>query len=106
MADKKNLFKVLEGLRHFGVGTTVTRNIYKFPETYWIITRVKLTKDQLHGSVYGRLIWRGKPKEKDEKITSALKKQWSMVKFPDYSKFQGRQAEIEALVPKNTTRSC
>lgn len=31
--------QLVNGLRYFGVGAKVKRNIYKFPETYWIITR-------------------------------------------------------------------
>ena len=33
-------WQVINGYRHFGVGTKVTRDIYKFPDTYWIITRL------------------------------------------------------------------
>ena len=31
--------QIVNGLRYFGVGCKVTRSIYKFPDTYWIITK-------------------------------------------------------------------
>lgn len=40
LGDK--LFRILNGLRHFGVGAAVTRATYKFPDTYWVITRFDL----------------------------------------------------------------
>mmetsp|Transcript_49954 Transcript_49954/g.139949 ORF Transcript_49954/g.139949 Transcript_49954/m.139949 type:complete len:110 (+) Transcript_49954:32-361(+) len=103
-----SLIKLLNGLRHFGVGSKVTRNIYKFPDTYWVITRVKLRpKNQDHGKVFGRLVWRGRPKDRDMQITSALKKQWSIVDLPDYTgSFRARDEEIDKLIPKTTERTC
>ena len=86
-AHPTSLFKIINGLRHFGVGTKVTRSIYKFPETYWVVTRVMLSKDQSHGKVYGKMVWRGRPKEAEERIGSPLKKEWSLVSLPDYKVF-------------------
>ena len=68
--------------------------------------RVKLSADQNHGKVYGRLVWRGLPKTKDEKIHSALKREWKLVGFPDYRTFHNKAKEIDALVPKSTSRTC
>lgn len=96
----QSLFSIVHGLRYFGVGSRVTRGIYKFPETYWVITRVKLSKDQNHGKVYGRLVWRGRSKDKDERITSALKKEWEMLSMPDYSKYEAKPDQVESLIPK------
>jgi hypothetical protein len=67
--------------------------------------RVKLAADQKHGDVFGRLVWRGLPKEKDEKITSALKKEWKLVGFPDYDSFHNTPADIESQIPKATVRT-
>ena len=78
------LFRLVHGLRYFGVGTKVTRDIYKKPETYWTITKVKLSKDQNHGKIFGRLVWNGRMKSRDQRINTALKKQWSLVSVPDY----------------------
>jgi len=86
-AHPTSLFKIINGLRYFGVGTKVTRSIYKFPETYWVVTRVMLSKDQSHGKVYGKMVWRGRPKEAEERIGSPLKKEWSLVSLPDYKVF-------------------
>ena len=63
----RSLYNIVNGMRYFGVGSKVTRNIYQFPDTYWVITKVKLSKDQEHGNVYGRLVWRGKAKNYDMK---------------------------------------
>jgi len=103
----KSLQSLVNGLRYFGVGSKVTRNIYKFPDTYFVITRVNLSKDQMHGGVYGRKVWRGRAMEKDEKIGTALKKQWSIVSLPDYHTFRGKGAEVAALYPPPLgERSC
>ena len=80
-----SLYKIINGLRLCGVGSKVTRTIYKFPETYWQITRVELSKDQNHGKVFGRMVWRGRPKEIEERLGSTLKKEWRLVSLPDYS---------------------
>ena len=84
-----SLFNILNGLRYLGVGAKVTRKIYKFPETYWIITKTKLSKDQLHGKVWGQMVWRGRLKPSQEKIGSPLKNEWTLVDVPDYKKFDG-----------------
>ena len=94
-----NLFSLINGLRYFGVGSRVTRSIYKFPDTYWVITRVVLSKDQNHGKVYGRLVWRGRPKETDDKIGSPLKKEWALLSTPDYGRFDAKPEAIAASIP-------
>ena len=43
----KSLFECINGLRYFGKGAHVTRSIYKFPETYYVLHRVILSKDQV-----------------------------------------------------------
>ena len=43
----KSLFECVNGLRYFGKGAHVTRSIYKFPETYYVLHRVVLSKDQV-----------------------------------------------------------
>ena len=106
-AAPKSLYNIVNGMRYFGVGTKVTRNIYQFPDTYWIITKVKLSKDQEHGDVFGRLVWRGRSKEHDKRIGTSLKKQWSVVETPDYTSFKGRADEVHQLYPKlGGERSC
>jgi len=92
------LFQVINGLRYFGVGAKVTRQIYKFPETYWIVTKVKLSSDQKHGRVWGRLVWRGRAQPKDESIGSTLQKEWSLVGLPNYSKFKAKPEHIDELI--------
>lgn len=101
MSRATSLFSILNGMRYYGVGTKVKRNIYKFPETYWVVTRVVLSTDQNHGKVYGRLVWRGKAKETEEKITSALKREWQVISTPDYSNFTGTEQSVQQLIPKN-----
>ena len=81
-----SLFKIINGLRYCGVGSKVTRDIFKFPETYWVVTRVALSKDQDHGKVYGKMVWRGREKAAEERIAGVLKKQWALVALPDYGK--------------------
>lgn len=67
--------------------------------------RVKLTPDQKHGTVYGRMVWRGRPKDVDEKISSALKKEWKLLALPDYSAFNASPEDLSKLIPTNTERT-
>jgi small subunit ribosomal protein S34 len=92
-----SLFQILNGLRYFGVGSKVTRSIYKFPETYWIVTRVQLSKDQMHGKAWGRMVWRGRLKGDEERIGSPLKKEWALINIPDYSSFKGNLKDLDSL---------
>jgi hypothetical protein len=66
--------------------------------THIHIDRVKLSKDQDHGKVYGRLVWRGRPQPFDREIHSARKKQWQMVSVPNYATFKGKQENYDNLV--------
>ena len=109
----KSLFECVNGLRYFGKGTHVTRSIYKFPETYYILHRVMLSKDQVtgkiflpyfiflswqkHGVAYGRMVWRGRPKAEVKKIGAVLKREWSVVRVPDYSVFKGKIDDVADL---------
>jgi hypothetical protein len=116
---ESSLIRLVNGMRYFGAGSKVTRSIYKFPDTYWIVKRsgilskphfllsclsfwnhhrVKLSKDQDHGKVYGRLIWRGRPQPFDREIHSARKKQWKMISVPNYATFKGKPENYENLV--------
>ena len=61
--------------------------------------RVKLSqKNQAHGKAWGRMVWRGRPKEKDERIGGPLKHQWSLVRLPDYAKFSGSRDDLEKII--------
>ena len=39
LKTNNQLFRILNGMRYFGVGSKVTRCSYHFPETYWIVTK-------------------------------------------------------------------
>jgi hypothetical protein len=45
-------------------------------------------------------------KPEDQEVTSAHKKQWSIISFPDYKSFKGNEEEAKTLIPTNTTRTC
>lgn len=59
-------------------------------------------KDQTHGKAWGRLVWRGRPKLKDERIGAPLKKQWSLVSLPDH-KFKGTPEELLQIIEDSRT---
>jgi hypothetical protein len=59
---------------------------------------VKLSKDQDHGKVWGRLVWRGRPQPFDRRIQTATKKQWQLVSVPNYATFKGKEDDYEQLV--------
>ena len=104
MSNKQtNLFQLLTGLRYFGKGAKVQRTIHKLPNTSYVITKVQLSsKSQEHGKVWGRLIWRGKAKDKNEMMGSPLKKEWNLVSLPDYGKFTGDDKDVEAIIAANS----
>ena len=106
MNKARSLYNIVNGMRYLGLGSKVTRNIYQFPDTYWVITKVKLSKDQEHGKIYGRLVWRGKAKEHDMKIGPALKKQWHLVEVPDYGKFKGNADDLPSFYENCVERTC
>jgi hypothetical protein len=82
--------------RYFGRGTHVTRSIYKFPDTYYVLSQVVLSKDQKHGAAIGTLVWRGRAKASPQRIGAALKREWKVVKFPDYhTAYRGKQQPLE-----------
>lgn len=60
--------------------------------------RIKLSTDQAHGKVWGRMVWRGVVKEKDEKIPGPLKDQWQLVATPKYSKFKGTSYCVQKII--------
>lgn len=66
---------------------------------------MKLTPDQNHGKVYGKLVWRGRAREEEEAITCTLKRQWQLVGLPDYKSFTGKADEINSLTAHNTERT-
>lgn len=103
----QKLAQILNGLRYFGVGSKVTRHIYKKPDTYWVITRVQLTPGQNSGKIWGQLVWRGRPKPfGEERINMPLKRQWRLVELPDYNWFKGSDEHVDMMIPKNTERTC
>ncbi len=55
--------------------------------------------------MFGRLVWRGKPKEKDSRINPRLKKQWKLLDLPDYSSFTATAEDVLKLIPTNTERT-
>lgn len=62
------------------------------------LSRVKLSRDQDHGKVWGRLVWRGRPQPYDREIHSARKHQWEMVCVPNYASFKGKPENYDNLV--------
>lgn len=59
---------------------------------------MNLSKDQNHGKVHGRLVWRGIAKPKDMKIGRALKKDWKLLEVPGSPSFKGEPAELEQII--------
>lgn len=105
MSSKQtNLFQLLTGLRYFGKGAKVQRTIHKLPNTSYVITKVQLSpKSQEHGKVWGRLIWRGKAKDKNEMMGSPLKKEWQLIALPDYHKFAGDDKDVDTIIAESST---
>lgn len=90
-----SIFRCITGLRYYGIGARVARCIYKFPDTYFIVTRVKMTTDQKHGKVWGVMVWRGIRKNVEERLPAPLKKEWTLVGVPDYRKLGGNAEDFQ-----------
>eukprot|EP00981_Chlorochromonas_danica_P013668 scaffold6634_cov229-Ochromonas_danica.AAC.12 len=58
---------------------------------------VRIPAGKTHGKIYGRLVWNGVPKGKNEELRCPLKKEWSLVSFPDYKTFNG---DASVLLPR------
>ena len=94
-----NIYQIVNGLRYFGLGAKVVRDRYAKPDTYWVVTKTILSKDQNHGKIWGRYVYRGKQQStKNERIGSALKKEWLLVDLPNYSTFKGRDSDIVEIL--------
>lgn len=93
-----SLAKCINGLRYRGVGAKITRDIFHFPDSYWIVTKVKLSTDGDHGKAYGTMVWRGIRKNNIEKIGGYNKKQWILLDTPDYRKFNGTRESLHELL--------
>ena len=89
-----NFYKCINGLRYLGIGARVTRNIYKFPNTYFIVTKVTMGSNQERGKAWGVLVWRGIRKSKSQRIGATQKDEWFLVGTPDYSKLGGNEEEM------------
>ncbi len=48
-----------------------------------------MSKDQNHGKAWGRLVFNGKVRPKDERIGAHHKKVWKLAAVPNYSDFKG-----------------
>ncbi len=57
---------------------------------------VKLSKDQDHGIAWGKLVWRGRPKQRIQKIGPARKGGWSLLSTPDYHAFKGNADHLNS----------
>mmetsp|Transcript_24803 Transcript_24803/g.32410 ORF Transcript_24803/g.32410 Transcript_24803/m.32410 type:complete len:90 (-) Transcript_24803:131-400(-) len=81
--NNQQLYKILCNMKHYGVGSKVTRDIWHFPETFWQVTRVKLdpARDdgKITGKAWGVFFWRGQQKGSEKRIRSGSKKQWKLV---------------------------
>ncbi len=95
---QQSLFQVVTGLRHFGVGTRVTRSIWqREPGTFWEVTRVALKEGSTnHGKAYGVFHWKGVAKDGVREIRSPLKKQWQLVSSSSSSSSSSSGAAKEA----------
>ena len=52
----------------------------------------------MHGSIWGRMIWKGRAKPINERIGRAIKPDWKLLELPNYKHFKGSQNEIEEII--------
>jgi hypothetical protein len=52
----------------------------------------------MHGSIWGRMVWKGKSKPGNERIGRALKPDWKLIGLPNYKHFKGSPTEIEEII--------
>eukprot|EP00291_Cryptomonas_curvata_P007167 CAMPEP_0172187542 /NCGR_PEP_ID=MMETSP1050-20130122/21404_1 /TAXON_ID=233186 /ORGANISM="Cryptomonas curvata, Strain CCAP979/52" /LENGTH=220 /DNA_ID=CAMNT_0012861893 /DNA_START=199 /DNA_END=857 /DNA_ORIENTATION=+ len=73
----KTIFDVIGYLDNFGVGWRLSRNpwIRKYPDSYWIITRVKLFPNR---RAWGKKVWKGQLlfDGAERRVKSASKREW------------------------------
>lgn len=55
----------------------------------------------MHGSIWGRMIWKGRAKPINERIGRAIKPDWKLLELPNYKHFKGSQNEVEEMIKKS-----
>jgi hypothetical protein len=102
-ASRQNLASILSGLRYFGLGARVAKKDFIYPDSYWVITKSKLTADQKGVEAVATLIWKGSVTRKDRKLLETDYKQWVLLGVPDYSKFRGTDEHCKKIIDDTFT---
>jgi hypothetical protein len=55
----------------------------------------------MHGSIWGRMVWKGRAKPVNERIGRAMKPDWKLLELPNYKHFKGSQTEIDEIIKKS-----
>ena len=55
----------------------------------------------MHGSIWGRMIWKGRAKPINERIGRAIKPDWKLLELPNYKHFKGSENEVEEMIKKS-----
>ncbi|KLO15747.1 hypothetical protein SCHPADRAFT_849098 [Schizopora paradoxa] len=77
----RNLYETLSRLPKDGVGSRVYQTRWqskKIGGSYYEVTRVSLKDEGKHGKAWGRLVWKGRPVNEEERIRGALKYRWDV----------------------------
>jgi len=83
--NRFNFWELLARFPDFGIGKRVRRTLWPIEShTYFTITRVdvkQLVGGPIRGKAWGIFTWRGKPQQKEKRITSIYKREWKLFKL-------------------------
>jgi len=97
--EYRTLFEITRTFNQFGVGEKVNRCIWRRPDCYWTITKVKPSNldpfMKARGRIWGILTWRGVTEIKEKQIKSINKKQWMLYQKSWVDQFQDAEKWIQ-----------
>ena len=78
---RPNLYELSSALGDRGIGRAFTKHSWRarpdwYPDTYWTLTKIKTRPSGRSGEAWGRLTWKGRTREGEERINGSVKPIW------------------------------
>ena len=85
---RPNLYELSSELGDRGIGRAFTKHSWRarpdwYPDTYWTLTKIKTRPSGRSGEAWGRLTWKGRTREGEERINGSMKPIWRELRRED-----------------------
>ena len=85
---RPNLYELSSALGDRGIGRAFTKHSWRarpdwYPDTYWTLTKIKTRPSGRSGEAWGRLTWKGRTREGEERINGSMKPIWRELRRED-----------------------